>query len=194
MKISNKKLLNVTKIIEKSQSNGPGIRAVIWFQGCNRHCRGCYNQEMWSFDKKELISPLNLFRKIQSIEDIEGITLTGGEPLLQASTLIDFLKLIRSTRLSVICFTGYELNEICKPEQLEILKHIDILKTGNYNEELYEEDLPLRGSSNQKLVFLTDRYSFENIKQEQIFEIFISENKIQITGFPPKNFLKEVFL
>jgi len=184
--------LNIAKILEKSIANGPGIRAVIWLQGCNRYCKGCFNDSMWSFEEKNLVYPEELYEIIVHIEGIEGITLTGGEPLLQAKNLIPFLEKIRKTKLSVICFTGYEIDEIKNEEQIKLLNLIDLLISGPYIEELHDNNLALRGSSNQKLFFLTSRYALKDFNEEQEVEIIFNENEIIITGFPSKELIEEL--
>ena len=187
------KQLNIAKILEKSSVNGPGIRAVIWFQGCNRHCNGCINDSMWSFEEKQLFTPEKLYKEVISIKGIEGITLTGGEPLLQAKSLIPFLRKVRKANLSVICFTGYEIGELTNEYQIKLLDSIDVLISGPYIKDLQENYLSLRGSSNQKLIFLTYRYNKDDLTKDQEVEIILDENEIIITGFPSKELLKELF-
>jgi anaerobic ribonucleoside-triphosphate reductase activating protein len=182
--------LNIARILENSSVNGPGARAVIWFQGCNRHCKGCINESMWSFEKKQLFTPENLYNKIIHMKGIEGITLTGGEPLLQAENLIPFLIKIKEANLSVICFTGYEISEISNKTHSTLLENVDVLITGPYIEELRDQYLSLRGSSNQELIFLSSRYDIEDFKEVQEVEIILDEREIIITGFPSKKLLE----
>ncbi|MHA1766536.1 MAG: 4Fe-4S single cluster domain-containing protein [Promethearchaeota archaeon] len=185
-------LLNIAKIIENSYANGPGLRSVIWFQGCNFHCKGCYNKELWPFIKKNQYTPKQLVEVILKNKKIEGITLSGGEPLLQYPALLDFLKLIKKTRLTVVCFTGFYFNQIKNSKMKDILNYIDIIIAGSYIEDLKTNFNSLISSSNQELIFLSDKYSYKDIKDEQLIEIFIDDKEIQITGFPSKKFLKEV--
>ena len=191
MKI-NEKLLNVAEIIENSYANGPGLRSVIWFQGCNLHCNGCYNEDFWPFVQKNLFTPKELVSKIVQNKNIEGITLTGGEPLLQYPALLNFLILIKKHRLSVISFTGFNFNEVEKSRMKDILDYIDIIIAGPYIEELSTKKIPLVSSTNQELIFLTRIYSNKDLKDEKVVEIFIDDKEIQVTGFPTKRFLKEV--
>ncbi len=191
MKI-NEKLLNVAEIIENSYANGPGLRSVIWFQGCNLHCNGCYNKDFWPFVQKNLFTPKELVSKIVQNKNIEGITLTGGEPLLQYPALLNFLILIKKHGLSVISFTGFNFNEVEKSRMKDILDYIDIIIAGPYIEELSTKKIPIVSSTNQELIFLTRIYSNKDFKDEKVVEIFIDDKEIQVTGFPTKRFLKEV--
>ena len=188
----NEKLLNVAEIIENSYANGPGLRSVIWFQGCNLHCKSCYNKNFWPFVQKNLFKPKELVSKIVQNKNIEGITLTGGEPLLQYPALLNFLILIKKNGLSVICFTGFNFNEVEKSRMKDILDYIDIIIAGPYIEELSTKKIPLVSSTNQELIFLTRIYSNKDLKDEKVVEIFIDDKEIQVTGFPTKRFLKEV--
>ncbi len=188
----NEKLLNVAEIIENSYANGPGLRSVIWLQGCNLHCNGCYNKDFWPFVQKNIFTPKKLISKIIQNENIEGITLSGGEPLLQYPALLNFLKLTKKKGLSVICFTGFNFNEVRESKMRKILKYIDILIAGPYIEDLSTYKIPLVSSSNQELIFLTKEYSSKDLNAEEVVEFFIDDKIIQVTGFPTKKFLKEV--
>src|SRR5262245_10990749 len=99
--------LRLHAFIPFSRANGPGTRAVIWSQGCTLNCPGCFNPETHSFKGGEEVSVDDLFRRLASIgERIEGITISGGEPLQQLHPLLAFLRRVRGeTNLSVLLFT-----------------------------------------------------------------------------------------
>jgi len=190
--ISKEIKLNVARIINSSYANGPGNRTVIWFQGCNLHCIDCYNSEMWPFIQKQILSPTELFKIIQENKNnlgIEGITLTGGEPILQSHQLIPFLQLVRKEGLSIFCYSGYDFTYI-QDNFKDILKYIDILIAGPYRADLHIEDQPLIGSSNKKIFFLSNRYCQKDLKNITM-EIHI-EDQIRITGFPSMEFIDEI--
>ncbi len=189
-------LINVVGIAESSLVNGPGRRTVIWVQGCKKRCVGCYNPHTWNFEVKNLFTPRELYEVvIQAHEkyNTEGITLSGGEPILQARSLINFLKLIKESNLSVVCFSGYYLDEIKKMKDAkEILKYIDVLIAGPYEQDKHTTNLPLVSSTNQELHFLTNRYSEEDLKGIGDVEIYLTDHSMIITGFPSKIFLEEI--
>ncbi len=176
--------INVGHVMEHSFVNGPGNRCVIWVQGCNRHCKGCKNVEFWSFDEKELYTPEALYERVVNINGIEGITVSGGEPLLQLETLKPFMRSVHVSGLSIVLFTGYPWHDIPRDDQLFIEQHVDILITEPYIESLRAGTPHLRGSSNQEIFFLSDRYSNEDIDKLGDVEISIGNNGCEITGFP----------
>ncbi len=97
-----------------SSVNGPGRRAVVWFQGCDLRCRGCWNAATHSFDHPHNETPQSVAAWILSQQAIEGVTFSGGEPMQQASDLLQVLLELKHHRpeLSVGIFTGYNLEEL----------------------------------------------------------------------------------
>ncbi|MFC1645444.1 4Fe-4S single cluster domain-containing protein [Patescibacteria group bacterium] len=180
--------LNVHNVMPISYVNGPGKRFVIWTQGCPRSCAGCFNPDSQSFIKKEIISVDELYEKIISVDGIEGATISGGEPFSQACALSLLMRKVHDRGLSVICYTGYELEEIKCAGSSEwnlLLNQIDLLIDGPFvNSEKCLESM--RGSSNQRLHFLSDRIDSSVIlNASRSFEITIDcEGSITQTGFP----------
>jgi len=155
--------LRIGNFLISYEVNGPGKRFVIWFQGCPFHCKGCLNPEFWEndggvlMDVKRIMDHIRLSRET---EQIEGVTFTGGEPLIQAEALLSLVRAIKSEGLTILCYTGYLFQDILNdkvPYAKELLKYIDILIDGPYIEE-EKAALPWRGSRNQRVYFLTDRY------------------------------------
>lgn len=140
---------------------GPYKRAVIWVQGCDFACPGCIVPESWDKTSGQIISLTELTDWIFSQPDIEGITLSGGEPMLQAQTLVNLIDRVHQFKnLGVMCYTGYRLEHLQKhgtDAQKSLLNRIDLLVDGTYIESLHG-DLLWRGSSNQRLLMLTERY------------------------------------
>lgn len=140
---------------------GPYQRATIWVQGCHFACQGCVVPESWDMDGAQEASVKELADWILAQSDIEGITLSGGEPMLQASALEEMLTLVKQKQdLGVVCYTGYrweQLHEQGTAPQKALLEHIDLLIDGTYVEKLHD-DLLWRGSRNQRLLLLSDRY------------------------------------
>jgi anaerobic ribonucleoside-triphosphate reductase activating protein len=140
---------------------GPFSRAVIWLQGCYFGCRNCIVPESWDQKAGDLVNITELADWILGENDIEGITLSGGEPMLQAENLAVLIDSIKQKKdLGIVCYTGYKLEHILKfgsQEQRLLLTKIDLLIDGLYKEELHA-DLKWRGSTNQRLLPLTKRY------------------------------------
>ncbi len=177
--------LNIHSILWGSKANGPGIRAVVWFQGCSIQCQGCFNPATHSFQSMQLLESKVLAGKIIGQGNkIEGITISGGEPFDQPQGLSELLDEIRNfSKLSVILLTGYPFEKIVNmPEGPEILKNVDVLIAGPFQlSNLQPQNLA--GSSNKTHHFLTPRYSindFGNIPDSEV--IIDSEGNITYSG------------
>ena len=122
---------------------GKGKRIGIWVQGCTLACEGCINEMIWTKKKGENISVYELYQFVDSIcEEYDGITISGGEPFQQYEQLITFVYLIKTrTKLSVHCFTGYEMKELelMYPDKL-FMNYIDHLVDGRYVKELHSNN------------------------------------------------------
>lgn len=167
-------MLNLHAFIPVSRVNGPGRRAVIWLQGCPLRCPGCFNPETHDTAPRQLMTPEQLWEWVKNIPDIEGITVSGGEPLLQAESLSQFLRLVRTkSNLSVILYSGYTIEQIRRlPHGEEILTLVDVLIDGPFEQDKPAND-GIRGSTNQRIHFLTDRYSLNDLVIRQRCEFII---------------------
>lgn len=152
--------LNIGKLAPSSEVNGPGKRFVIWLQGCNLHCPYCINQEFQSHDAKQIISVLELFDLIASIPNIEGVTYSGGEPFEQAEALYYLSKLLMKNGITIMSYSGYTKDELTRWNSNYVsglLSTLDILIDGRF-EIGNAAPLLWRGSRNQKIYFLTNKY------------------------------------
>ncbi len=154
--------------------------------------------EMNGSDVYKTMTAKELYDWVAACDGIDGITLSGGEPLEQDTVaLCDFLQFVREDRrnLGVILFTGYRLEELEKIGKRDIVQYIDVLVDGPYVEEL-NDGLGLRGSSNQRIHFLTSRY--ENIRDAffgeggRNLEVDVDmDNNVIINGIPRRGFMEE---
>lgn len=184
--------MNIAHYEESSQIYGPGDRFVIWTQGCSLHCPGCWNQDMWSFEKKNEISKEKLWQIILGIKnDIEGVTFLGGEPFEQYADLLWLAQKIFVESLSLMIFTGYDKEELVQDGKSEIFQYTDILIDGRYIAPLRNVDLQWRGSSNQTIHFLSPRYTPAIIHNSNYMEFLIDEwGQTTVLGFPNAKILK----
>ncbi len=171
-----------------SWANGPGCRAVIWVQGCTLGCPGCYNPETHSFRGGELVEVDALFERVASLQgQIEGVTVSGGEPLQQRRALLPLLQRIRrETPLSMLVFTGYRWEEVQRMREAPLLLAcIDVLIAGRYDQtQRLARDL--RGSANKTVHLLTDRYTFADLQLIPVGEVWIEPNgTITLSGIDP---------
>jgi len=179
-------MLNIYNIETTNYVNGNGCRYVLWVQGCDLSCKGCWNQPTWSFKDNILKSVDEVFEKIDSLKSkIDGVTFTGGEPFLQADELSKLAKLIKEkTSLDIQVFSGYEKNELFEDEQKNLLKYIDILVAGRYDNTKY--------NNNQKVHILNNDVDIWKFNNENV-QIEIDENlDIKITGYPIDGLINEI--
>jgi anaerobic ribonucleoside-triphosphate reductase activating protein len=180
--------INLHGLIPRSLVNGPGERFVIHVQGCSRKCPGCFNSDSLPNEIRRLISVDELLHKVMNVEGIEGVSLSGGEPLEQMSACLAFLHMLREkTNLSVLVYTGFTLEGIREmPHGDDFLNMVDILVDGPYIEE-QKLDTGFLASSNQRVIFHSDRYSPKDIEVPGDFEIHVHpDGNIIMTGLPPK--------
>jgi anaerobic ribonucleoside-triphosphate reductase activating protein len=198
----------IMALTDFTEVNGPGKRALIHFQGCDLGCPGCFNPQSHPFDNKKETPVHKVIDWVKGLKEVEGITVSGGEPIQQAQYLYLILHAIRKERpdLSIGMFTGYTTKELelgkfkwkstetgdwkrGSPELWnEIKSMLDWAVLGRYNQTVKSVNDPLRGSLNQEVIFYTNRYSEANL-QPQMVEVQIDEDAlVQITGFPNEQF------
>ena len=185
---NNPNLLNVHSIVPVSSSMGPGLRYVVWVQGCSRHCPDCINPLTHSHEPRTLIVPRRLATSILAEPDIEGLTVTGGEPFEQPVAVSNLCQAVRKKGLSVMIFTGWTYESICRsdnPTLKSLLWQVDILVDGPFIPNQIDNRLLWRGSSNQQIYFLTDRYSPDvlNNNQPRLEGRLATGSPLQLSGF-----------
>ena len=178
-----------------SKVNGPGNRFVLWTQGCSKGCSECFNPETWSTNIYKELSPTQIFELIKNFE-VDGVTISGGDPLEQEDELLELLMLLSTMRLrkGVILFSGFTRAEISSNFIREqCLKYIDVLIDGRYEKNL-KVDFSLRGSSNQEFYSFSNKISSDELSFDQEIEISSLEGDIMMTGFPniSRKILKEL--
>ena len=180
-------MIDVFKLLKNTQVEGPGKRFCIWVQGCKKHCPNCWAKDTWEFGIGTKYSVDDLFNQIKEVQDIEGITFLGGEPFEQADELAELSIKIKGLGLSVLCFTGYTLEELQSKNDDGVnlfLSIIDLLIDGGFEQDKFDLSRPWVGSSNQRYIFLTDFYNKEIISRyKNKIEARIGEDgKLEING------------
>jgi anaerobic ribonucleoside-triphosphate reductase activating protein len=154
-------LLSVARRLDRCTVLGPGARAVIWVQGCPLRCRGCVAAETLPFEGGTAHPVAELADWICGLPDIEGVTLSGGEPFSQAAALAELLDAVRARRpeLGAMAYSGFRYEALRRgdPDRRALLRRLDLLVDGPYVASQHGS-LRWRGSANQRIVALTDRY------------------------------------
>jgi len=182
------RFVNLHGVLDRSAANGPGIRTVVWFQGCSLGCRGCFNPESHAPTGGYRAPVGDLVADIAARRDaISGVTVSGGEPFQQPAALYRLLHGIRAaTDLSVLVFSGYRLSEIARlAGGPSILRCIDVLIAGRY--------VPARrlgtgmlGSANQHIHLLSDRHGIAEVARTPAAELRIAaDGRVTVTGIDP---------
>ena len=154
--------LNLAAICRKTEALGPGSRAVIWVQGCPFRCKGCISPEWIPFIPANEYHPNALAEALLADPEISGITISGGEPIIQASALVDFIEHAQTgSGISTLFCSAAIIMRICLPfpersPVQRLLSLVDVLIDGPYDEK-QNHNLGLRGSSNQRIIHLTER-------------------------------------
>ena len=137
--------------------DGPGLRAVLWTQGCAHHCKGCQNESTWDFNGGGLVPIDMVLDAIDELEYQDGITFSGGDPMFQVEACDKIAQHCKEKGLNIWVYTGFTFEELMlmakrKPIYLDFLKKVDVLVDGRFILEERDLSLLFRGSRNQRLI------------------------------------------
>ena len=189
--------------IAASRANGPGLCAVVFFQGCTLACRGCFNPETHAFAGTEVTVDAVAERVLNAHKEhgLEGVTFSGGEPMQQAPALLELMQILRQQvpNLSFGMFSGYtdlelvlgrysiwgrDYSELDRRRLWEEIRtHLDFAVLGRFNES-QPSGLPLRTSRSQALRMLTSRYDVKDFGPQSVEVIVYPDGRAEVTGFP----------
>ncbi len=183
--------MRIAQVVPCTEAEGPGKRFAVWFQGCPLRCPGCCNPEFLPFQGGQVCSADELavaMRRARDESGVEGLTLLGGEPFAQAAAGAALARAARSLGLSVMVFTGYTIEQLrSRPESevSELIALTDILVDGPYERDKPDHERRWIGSTNQRVHFLTSRYTFdEQWRRPNTLEIRVVGQEITINGYP----------
>lgn len=150
--------IKVLDILEQTSSDGPGLRTSIYCAGCAHHCPGCHNPQSWGFEGGRWMDVDELMDVIKA-DTISNVSFSGGDPFYQVEAFTELARRIKAeTRKTIWCWTGFTVEEIRADKRLAaMLPYLDVLVDGPYVKELRDTDLYFRGSSNQRVIYLTPR-------------------------------------
>ena len=137
-------------------SNGPGVRVSVFMQGCEFHCKNCFNPETWSFENGKdftqgtIDEVLNLCNQ----DYIKGLSILGGEPMhpknIDGTTKLAKAFKEKYPNKNLWVWSGFKFDEDLKDK--EVMKYVDVLVDGRYVDEMHNPNLKWRGSTNQRVI------------------------------------------
>ena len=188
--------MKIARMLCPVHSLGPGERVCLWTQGCRKNCFGCTAPELQP-DTGPEIDETALARIITAAADragCTGLTVSGGDPFEQSPALLKFLSEVRERFSDILVYTGYTIAEIRRGDAgeagTECLRYIDVLIDGRYIDSLNKPGLALRGSENQKIIFLSPEKETdyrEYMKGGKILETFTHGPTAVVTGIPDRD-------
>lgn len=151
--------IRLSGYILESIVDGPGLRTVVFTQGCPHHCPGCHNPKTHPFDKGRLMEISDIVEILTSNPLSCGLTISGGEPFVQIDELLELIKQYKAIKPNhdIIIYTGFTYEYLVKlnnPIIDEIFNLSNLLIDGPYIEKLRDLTLEFRGSSNQRIIDL----------------------------------------
>ncbi len=145
--------LRVAGIIEESIVDGPGLRFVLFLQGCRMHCKGCQNPQTWDFEGGTPVSAQEILARMQGDPLVHGITFSGGEPFEQAAALAPLAAELKRRGYHLMAFSGYTFEQLLQKDGCrELLSLLDLLVDGPFVEAQKSLELRFRGSRNQRIL------------------------------------------
>lgn len=146
-------MLVVLRIIEDTMVDGPGFRTSIYAAGCPHHCPGCHNPGSWDIANGTLMHTDEILSIILA-DPFADVTFSGGDPMFQPEGFTELAQAIKARSDKTIwCYTGYTYEQLLTlPAQRRLLSCIDVLVDGRFVENLKDERLRFRGSSNQRII------------------------------------------
>lgn len=158
--------LHIMAVTGPDINNGPGFRVTIWVSGCTHACPGCQNKHTWKYGKGHKLDDMIPYHitckeKILNLigdKHIDGVTISGGDPLDQSAQalkeLAKFLSNIkkRYPEKSIWLYTGYLIEDLKNYPYKEVIKNCDVIIDGPYVKEKRNITIPFRGSTNQRII------------------------------------------
>ena len=169
--------------------DGPGLRTVLWTQGCSHHCKECQNPQTWSFKGGALVPVSEVLKAIDELENQDGFTFSGGDPMFQVESCNIIADYVRKKGMNIWVYTGFtyeEILDLAKKDKtyMDFLSKIDVLVDGRFEIDKRNLSLLFRGSSNQRLIdmkktlktgkiTLLDEYEYNESKMFEKEQMYI---------------------
>lgn len=146
-------MLSILDILEDTTADGPGFRTSIYAAGCPNACPGCHNPESWDIRHGRRMTTDEILQKVLD-DPFADVTFSGGDPMFQPEGFAELAQAIKeNSDKNIWCYTGYTFEQILNSTRhIRLLQYIDVLVDGRFRQELRDESLYFRGSSNQRLI------------------------------------------
>lgn len=145
--------ISILDIVEETVVDGPGFRTAVYAAGCPNECPGCHNPQSWNITSGRRVPVADILEKIKA-DEFAQVTFSGGDPIFQVDAFTVLARRVKEeTGKNIWCYTGWKYETIRQSPRLsQILPYIDVLVDGRFEQKLSSEQLPFRGSANQRLV------------------------------------------
>lgn len=159
--------MRYNKIRKMDISNGPGVRVSIFMQGCSFNCKNCFNKETHDFNGGKEFDDSTIERVLELCdnENIEGLSILGGEPMnptnIEGTTKLAKAFKEKYPNKTVWSWSGYSFDNYLKDK--EVVKYLDVLVDGQYNDDLRNPTLKWKGSENQRVIDVQGSLKDSNI-------------------------------
>ena len=149
--------IRIAGVVKESIVDGPGIRFVVFCQGCPHQCPGCHNAVTHDFAGGYDCKVETILGAIDANPLLSGVTFSGGEPAYQPEGFLALAEGVKARSLDLMMYTGYTFEELlemaaAKPALARLLEYLDILVDGRYEEQQRDLTLLFRGSKNQRVI------------------------------------------
>ncbi len=153
--------IRIAGLVEESIVDGPGIRFVVFTQGCPHNCPGCHNQNTHDPNGGYIMDIEDIVKKIRKNKLVQGVTISGGDPFYRPKEVLNLVKRLKNFNYHVVVYSGYTLEELIEKAKSNddiknLLLHIDILIDGRFEKDKQDYTLKFRGSSNQRIIDMKD--------------------------------------
>ena len=192
------KTIEVYSITKHTEVNGPGVRNMVHVQGCTLGCRGCFNTPTWP-SKTESSQTMQVYDLAEQLleGDIDGVTISGGEPMQQPEATFNLMEELTSLQpnVHILLYTGYSKAELDDAGLLErLLELADIAVFGRFELDklIPQPHSELRGSRNQEVYQKTLAQPGDYSEESISLEFHLKPGKVEVTGFPDKDFIKKI--
>lgn len=153
--------IRIAGLVEESIVDGPGIRFVVFTQGCPHNCPGCHNPNTHDPNGGYIADIEDVVKKIRKNKLVQGVTISGGDPFYRPKEVLNLVKRLKNFNYHVVVYSGYTLEELIEKAKnnddiKNLLLHIDMLIDGRFEKDKQDYTLKFRGSSNQRIIDMKD--------------------------------------